>query len=183
MEKNKTKTNWKEDFDAFISIRSTRIPFSLEEKVLGDIEKQINPSLVKVFTKALSIHFLVSLLTLLFCPQFGFSLVSYFDLSSYLMKFGHTVCMIGCGAIFVGLSFASMSLLLKPEEIRVLREQKSFHLLSLSGLSLGAFLCFGADIVLVAGATWLLGAALGGYLMLEFGWKTRKFLILKRATV
>jgi hypothetical protein len=183
MAKNKIGTNWKEDFRAFLSVGATRVPSSLEEKVLGDIEKQINPSIMKVFSKALSVHFLISLLTFFFCPQFAFSLVSYFDLSSYLMKFGHTVCMIGCGAVFTGFSFATMSILLKPEEIRVLREHTAFYLLSLSGLSLGAFICFGADIVLGVGATWLLGATLGGYLMLEFGWKTRKLLILRRATV
>lgn len=177
MEKNKIDMRWKKDFQVFMAITPAKIPPMLNEKVLLRLENELNPSAFKVFKKVIFIHFFMSLLTLFFCPQFGFSISSHFDLATYFMKFGHTVCMLGCGAVFTGLSFSAVTVFLKPEEIRFIRGHRALYLLSLSGLSLGAFICLGADVIFNLGLVWLIGATFGGYLTLEWGWKTRKFLI------
>ena len=121
-----------------------------------------------------AIHFVVGAFTLLFCPQFGVSLTSGRGLMPYLMKYGESLCMLGCGALFTALSILVASLVLRPEEVRVLKEKELLQLALLSTLSLGALALLGGEFALTFALVWLLGAILGGAITLEAGWAYRR---------
>ena len=166
--------SWEKDFADYISTELVEVPASLSERVLGGIGAELNPSALSVFGKVSLVQFLGGLSTLLFCPQFGLSLSSSLGLMPYLMRFGESFCMLGCGALFTGFSLLIVSFTLRPEEIRILKKHEIVQLISVSTLSLGAFLCLGGEVVLALGLVWLLGAVIGGALTLKIGWGMRK---------
>ncbi len=108
------------------------------------------------------------------CPQFGLSLTSSRGLMPYLMEYGESVCMLGCGVLFMGLSFLVASLALRPEEVTVLRRNRVLQISLLALLSLGAFAGFGGEVAPALGMVWALGAIVGGSALLQFGWTIRR---------
>lgn len=173
MQKNK----WDEDFQDFLAASPTSVPTNTSRKVLSEIHHRLNPPAFSVFLKTSFIHFVVGSFSLLLCPQFGISLTGSMGLMRYMMQYGETVCMFACGALFTSVSLLAISLILKPEEVRVLERNKSLQILALSTLSIGAFLCLGAEVILSIGAIWAAGAVLGGILSLEAGWKLRRYVL------
>jgi hypothetical protein len=174
MKKNNSFFGWKQDLAEFASVDPATLPIGLSDSVTGTILNELRPSALKVFGKITFIQFFVGLVTLLFCPQFGLSLTSSMGLMPYLMKYGESVCMLGCGALFMGASLLSASFLLKPEEVRVLKSQALLQLPLLCTLSLGVLICVGAEIALVLGFVWGVGAVTAGISTLELGWSVRK---------
>lgn len=172
--KNSKKTNWESEFSDFLMTEPVEVPPMLTETIIAKIQNELNPSFLQVFGKISSIHFIVGLFTLLFCPQFDISITSQVGLVPYLMQFGHEVCTFGCGAIFVGTSLLASSFYLKPEDVKVLKKHEFLQLLVLSSLSLGFFVALGAEVVLSLGIIWLAGATLGGILTLNLGWAFRR---------
>lgn len=172
--KNSKKTNWESEFAEFLISEPVEVPHKVTETIISKIQKELNPSFLQVFGKISSIHLIVGLVTLMFCPQFDISITSQVGLVPYLMQFGHEVCTFGCGAIFVGTSLLASSFYLKPEEVKVLKRHELLQLLVLSSLSLGFFVALGAEVVLSLGIIWLAGATLGGILSLNLGWTLRR---------
>lgn len=158
----------------FMAVEPVSVPKAVETSVFSLIDEALHPSPLKVFVRVALIQFVVGSFTLLFCPQFGVSFLSSHGIMPFLMQFGESVCMLGCGAIFTSLSLLLVSFLLRPEEIRSLRRHEVLHLFSLSTLSLGALLCLGGEIVFTLGLVWLLGAMIGGAATLELGWFIRR---------
>lgn len=173
MAENK-KLSWERDFTEFLAIKPAQIPNEISQQVIDQIHLELHPSAFTVFGKILIIQFAVGLVTLLFCPQFGVSLTSNNGIMTYLMKYGESVCMLGCGAVFTALSFFVASFALKPEEVRTLKQHEVLQLVSLAVLSLGAFIYIGDEIVLTLGLIWLFGAVIGGVVTLETGWALRQ---------
>lgn len=178
MTKN-NKTDWEKEFSEFLMTEPVKVPDGISERILNKIHAELNPSAWKVFSKVSLIHFAVGFVTLLFCPQFGISITSQLGVMPYLMQFGHEVCMLGCGAIFVGFSLFAASLSLKPEEIKVLKMNNFLQMLSLTTLSIGFFIAMGGEIVLTLGLIWMAGAILGGLVSLDIGWALRRQFIFK----
>ncbi len=148
---------------------------ALTSRILGDAHRALHPSAWRVFTKLAGIHFAVALLTLSVCPQFGFRIFGEgHGLMHTFMQFGVVGCMAACGAFFVGTSVLVASLLLLPEEIRVLRQRRALQLGSLTTLSLGAFFMANTTIVAHLGLIWAAGSVFGGLLTLEAGWLLRR---------
>jgi hypothetical protein len=168
------KSGWEKEFTEFSSTEPTEVPALVSAAILQQVTAELHPSAIKVFSKTASIHAVVGLLTLLFCPQFGLSLSSSMGLMPYLMKYGEGVCMLGCGAFFTGISLLVASVMLRPEEVRALKEHQILQLAFLSTASLGAFVCLGGEVVLSLGLIWALGAIVGGALTLEAGWAYRR---------
>jgi hypothetical protein len=165
----------KADFQDFQTVSPMAPPRDLSDRVQLLIRHELNPSPWKVFAKLSGIHFVIGTVTLALCPQFGFRLVGDgMGLMTYFMGLGVHGCMAACGALFVGSSLAAAGLLLKPEEVRVLRQQQVLQLAALSLLSLGAFLMVDAEILVGFAFAWALGSLLGGALMLELSWGLRK---------
>jgi hypothetical protein len=162
------------DYQEFVSAPRIPVPAALSEAVTNRIASELNPSSASVFLKLAGIQAFVGTATLAVCPQFGHSFTADMGLMPYLMRFGDSVCMLGCGALFTGLSLLVASLVLRPEEVKVLRRQRVLQIASVATLSLGAFLCLGSEIVAALGMAWILGGVLGGAGSLQLGWSVRK---------
>lgn len=165
---------WADEFKSFMDAAPIAPPQNVRENVLNYVHKELNPSSFKVFSKISLIHVVVGFVSLLMCPQFGFSPLGNMGLMSVLMKYGDAVCMLGCGAIFVGGTALISSFALRPEEVRVLRKTKALQFAVLGILSIGAFLCLGAEVLEGLTLIWMLGSLVGGLLSLEIGWAIRK---------
>jgi hypothetical protein len=176
-------SNWMSEYQEFLNTKEITPPSSLSEQVLSTIHSNFNPSLWFVFLKLLAVHAIIGTITLIFCPQFGISPISntrYANLgipnigmAHILMHYGETACMLGCGAIFLGGSALAASMILRPEEIRVIRKTQILQLPLLAFLSLSLFNFIGIEVAMYYGLFWLLGSILGGITTFEFGWALR----------
>ena len=176
MRKSPSPQEWLDEFKEFMALNSTaQPPRHLTGSIMATVHRDLNPSLWTVFLKLSLIHAIVGGVTLLFCPQFGFSLTSGMGLMGIFMRFGEQACMVGCGAVFMGGSLLAASLLLRPEEVRAIRKKELLQVALLALLSVGAFICVGSGIVASLAVFWILGSVLGGLGTLELGWAFRKW--------
>lgn len=165
---------WANEFKDFMETSEISVPRQVQDKIISRVHSDLNPSSLKVFRKIALIHVVVGVVSLLMCPQFGVSPLGNMGLMALLMRFSDTVCMIGCGAIFVGGTALVSSFALRPEEIRILRKTEALQFAVLGILSIGTFLCVGASVAFGLGLAWLAGSLVGGLLSLEIGWAIRK---------
>ncbi len=162
------------EYREFLESDLTTPPRSVSESVVKLVRQDLNPAAASVFMKLLSIHIMLGVATLAICPQFGHSLTKDMGLMHAFMKLGTTGCMLACGALFTGTSLLVASLVLKPEEVRVIKRKSLLQVASLAILSLGVFVCFGSEVIATLGSVWILGAIVGGVGTLELGWVVRK---------
>lgn len=171
---NQDSQNWMDEFQEFMWAQPLEPPDGISHKLLGRVRQSLNPSPIKVFTKLAFVHLVVGGFTLLFCPQFGVGLLNGMGLMAIFMHFGPVVCMISCGAFLLSASMFAAAILLRPEEIKILRKGTLFHVAALAALSMALLICARADIALGLGAVWLLGSVIGGTSTLELGWVIRR---------
>ncbi len=166
--------DWVHEFQEFISAEPVAPPKVLSEHILSRVHQDLNPPLWSVFAKITGIHFIVGSLSLLVCPQFGMSpFHDHHGMMQIFMHFGDHGCMIGCGAIFLGGSSLAASLILRTEEIKVIRRTRFMQIFLLGLASMAVFICAGADVVVSLGAAWVIGSMIGGVATLELGWLIR----------
>jgi len=173
--KSSDPKEWMSEYSEFLNAKETPVPHELNQKVLGNIQALLNPSAWNVFAKLLGIHLVVGFFSLAVCHQFGMNpFGTTRSLSDWLMDmWGHSVCMIGCGVLFVGLSIAAAGYFLTVEEVKVLRRTEFLQAFALGVVSLGIFAAFGSELALAFAGLWLLGALMGGFLATEVVWKVR----------
>lgn len=163
-----------EEFNEFLSAPEVAPPTSTSDAILSHVNHELNPSNQNVFLKMLGIHTVVSLFSLSICSQFGIQSLKIYDaMDSMMSVVGHTYCMAFCGLLYLSISALMLSFLLKPEEIKVIRRHKVLQLTLLAGVSLGVFLCLGAEILIIPGILWVVGSLVGGITSLELGWMLR----------
>ena len=172
-EKNLSLNEWANEFHSFLSVEKRDPPEPISSRIIKRVQSDLNPSQWRVFTKLALIHFAVGFLVLLICPQFGIGLFEGMGLTALFMHFGDLVCSIVCGALFLGSSMFVSSLVLKPEEIRVIRKREIAQLVLLSLLSVFAFVSLGATVAITLGGAWVIGSVFGGYISLELGRRFR----------
>jgi len=163
-----------EEFAEFMKCESYVVPPEVGEKILRRVTADLNPSAWTVFSKVGVVQAIVGLVSLLFCPQFGFSLTGSHGIMHFFMQFGMSVCMAACGTLFVGTSLLISALVLRADEVRVLRRNRILQVAALSLLTAGAFFCLGAEVLELVTLAWLGGAILGGMGTLELGWRARQ---------
>lgn len=170
---------WMKEYSEFLNADEIRVPRELNENVLGNIHSLLNPSAWAVFAKILGIHVVVGFFSLAICHQFGMNpFVTTRSLSDWFMDmWGHSVCMIGCGVIFVSFSIFAAGYFLSVEEVKALRRTEFLQTLALGTASLIMFSVLGAELALTFAGLWLLGALIGGFVATETVWK------MKRATI
>lgn len=101
-----------------------RITRSLEFRISSDLE--VNRALLAL--KLVFVQAFAGALTLTFCPQFGVGPWGGGDgLMGILMRYGHAVCALGCGAAFFGLTAWLAVLILRPVEVLALRRLKLWY--------------------------------------------------------
>ena len=156
------------DYEDFINSEGIMPPKELDAKIINFVKYDLNPDMKIVFSKLLGIQAFVGILTLLFCPQFELSLTNNHDLYHYFhYTFGTYGCFAICGALFIGSGAIFASYLLKKSEVKKIRSNKSLCYLVISLIAVSLFILFGAEIYLTAALAWLIGAILGGLLMVE----------------
>lgn len=162
------------DFADFLSAPATPPPTELSEKILARVKRELNPPRTQVFLKVLGIHSVVSLFSLSICSQFGIQSFALYDAMNVFMKFmGHAYCMALCGFLYFAVSALALGFLLTPEEIKSIRKDFYAQFLVLSGVSLGVFVCLGAQVLMLPTVLWMAGTLVGGFGALELGWRVR----------
>lgn len=166
--------DWLKDFNEFMNAPSGPVPAHLFHRIKEIVYKDLNPSPWMVFAKLAGIHAVVGSLSLLICSQFGMG-PAYGNkvFMSLVMRFGEIGCMTFCGSLFVGLSLLVAGLVLTTPEVKVLKQTEFLQITALGILSIGAFLCLGADAATGLSLFWLLGALTGGVAMTELSWRMR----------
>ncbi len=168
------KKELSEEFHEFLSADEVRPSPALSDAILIRVRQDLSPSGQKVFLKMLAVHTLVSVFSLSVCSQFGIRSFKIYDaMESMMAVAGEAYCMALCGLLYLSISGLALSFLLSPEELKVIRRQKFLQLTLLTGVSLGVFLCLGAEVLLVPGALWVAGSLIGGVTTLELGWLLR----------
>jgi len=166
-----TTHRWIQEFEEFVRTEEISPPSTIAENIHRTVAADLHPSWAKVSLKATLVHLVVGNALLLICPQFGVG--GFSGLVLILMKFGHEVCMFTCGLLFLGTSALVMGLVLRPEEVRVLRRIRWFPFLALSLGSLAVLSLLGAQILFLLMLVWLVGTLVGGIAGLELGWLVR----------
>lgn len=174
MKKTPTPQEWIEEFQEFMGADQAQVPRAVSESILARVHKDLNPSSWLVFAKISAIHAIMGFVTLLFCPQFGLGFTDGMGLMAFFMRFGDQVCMLGCGAVFMGGSALTASLVLRNEEIRVIRKNELLQISTLALLSMGVFICAGVGVVASLASFWVLGSIIGGLGTFELGWAMRR---------
>lgn len=172
------KNKHNSDFLDFMNSNEVKPSDELNNRVRNIIQSDLNPSHKVVFSKLLGIQAFIGFLTLIFCPQFNLSLTNNFDLFHYFHHtFGENICMAICGSIFIGSGALFAAYLLKPSEVKKVRESKFLYYTSLSIIALSSFFLLGSEIYLVLTAYWLVGSILSGSIIFEInGFIRRKIL-------
>lgn len=174
MSKKITKPeDWVNEFQEFVASEEIQPSKDLSAKILSKVHTDLNPAMWSVISKLGIIHILIGAMTLLVCPQFGIGAFGGMGLMHIFMRFGETVCTLACGAFFLGSSTLVGSFVLRPEEVKVARKNKLIGVLLLSSISVGVFICTGANIVASLALIWALGSVIGGIATLELGWLIR----------
>jgi hypothetical protein len=168
------KTQIEREFESFAKGREKKPPKALSEALFAQVKADLHPSAVRVFSKLMGIHVAAAVATLSVCPQFGFRIFGQgMGLMHTFMALGPYGCMVACGAFFTSLSLLIAALLLSPEEVRKIRQNRVLTLGTLVLLSMGFFIMTDADILLSLAIAWFSGALIGSILTLELGWFIR----------
>jgi hypothetical protein len=96
------------------------------------------------------------------------------------MNFGEQICMLGCGASFIGGSVLVASFVLRFEEIQAVWKNRVLQIFLLSLISMGLLVC--TNVLFLSGLfwIWLMGSVFGGMVTLEVAWNIRRRWTLKR---
>ncbi len=168
----------KKEFEEFTNAEPVSPPKGLSEQIFARVSADLNRSPWSVFAKLSLIHFVTALFTLSICPQFGFRLFGDgMGVMGYFMHLGDYGCMVACGSLFLGASILVAMMVLRPEEIRVIRRHRTLELGALTMLSIGFFLMLKVEIIVGFLAAWAVGSLIGGVLALEIAWGVRARLL------
>lgn len=167
---------WLIEYEAFLNEDSTPVPKDATEKVFVRMQDLINPSAAIVFFKVFLIHLAVGFLSLRICHQFGMNpFNTESSLADWLMAmWGHHICMIVCGTLFLSASILSAGYFLSIEEVKALRRTEVLQTAGLAFFSLIVFAAFGTEIALGVAGLWLFGALAGGFIATEVVWVMKR---------
>lgn len=144
------------------------IPTSLTDKIKTTIHEQVRPKMNYLIAKLFAIHIATAVITLSVCPQFGIrAFKSSLNLMHTFMVFGLPVCNFLCGVFFTATSIGIASVILKRDEIRALKFNKTLTSASLILSSVGFFSIMNPNLFLEFSLLWLLGALFGIVVTLE----------------
>jgi len=162
------------DYAEFLSANEVSPPHHLTEELLEQVETVLSPSPFFVLGRLGVVVFVVGLLNLVLCPQFGVGFVKESGLFELFMRFGHHACKVFCGAFFLGSGLLLSTFILKIEDLKVLRQHRFLQVSAISSVALVLFVAAGGSVYFTAAVYWFVGALLGGITCLEVGFKLRR---------
>ena len=138
------------------------IPKSLTLKIQQNIGTRLKPKLSLLIPKLFATHAITAVITLSVCPQFGFKLFKLpINLMNSIMFMGMPACYFLCGLFFTATSLLVASIVLKRDEIRMLRFHKILSCSAIILGSIGFFSIMNPNLFLEFSILWLLGAMVG----------------------
>jgi len=166
---NCNNNDWQHDYKEFIKSANTKLPAEIKVRIFNKMLRLMNPKPLTVFWKILGIHIGIGFFSLSICHQFGINpFNTEKSLADWMMRVGgHQLCMIGCGVLFVSLSFLAAGYFLSIEEVKALKRTEFLQTLALGLISLGFFAAFGAELTISLIGLWLLGGFIGGFLAMH----------------
>lgn len=153
------------EFESFINSQDVSVSMETHAQIIKTYKVSARKYKLSIFAKLLSIHTVVSFLSLAVCHQFDMNpFNSSVSLSDYFMQFGHSACMFFCGFLFIGSSILMARVLLNQNEFAMVRNSYPLQIFALCSLSLGVFMAFGAHMHLSIVLLWIVGAYIGSAL-------------------
>ena len=144
---------------------SFRPPENIDQNIVQHIREEMDPSHKKILAKLFLVHLFVGTITLLFCPQFDFSLTGRYEVFHFFHHtFGYYGCLAICGALFIGSGALFASAILTWDELNSVRKSFFLHIMAITALFIGFFVVLDAEVYFEASLAWSLGAYLGGCL-------------------
>lgn len=179
--KSLTDRRIKTEFRAFLT-ESMEPPPEIGRKLREEIFRALHPSRSLTLLKVFLFHAAGSLVTLVFCPQYGLSLLRPLGVvPDLLMRVHPAVCFFGCGVLWMIGGQALTYRLLTIDEQRVMGNLRWGMALTITVVTILLFACVGSlewDLWL---ALWALGA---GTVSLAFNWPVeRRFRRWRKAAV
>jgi hypothetical protein len=162
---------WSKEFQDLINAVDSVPTAKMSQRILSKVAKDLNPPVWVVFTRLTFLVLAVGTITLRVCPHLGIDLFP--GMGSFFSGLGETICMILCGGIFFGAGALAGSLILRPEEVKIIRHNKVLQLALLAILSVVTYIYLGDSIVATLGFAWIAGSTLSGLATLEIGWYIR----------
>lgn len=177
MNDKKSPFDWNEEYRLFLDSPRRMPPREFSSDIKKAVGTELNPAHWLVLTKLFAIHFVSGTVTLIFCPQFGIGVHAQSELLYGIFRWlGEYGCMIACGAFFLGTTGFFAALLLRVQEVRVIRKSRGLQWALLSFISVGFFLAFQEqEMAIPAGlvVAWIIGALLGGSSVFGLGYLLR----------
>lgn len=173
MNTNPSSKRMNAEYQEFLRSEEVSPPPIISEKIIGQVKADLSPGFLKVFGKLTLVHAFMGSISLFFCPQFGISPLGNHGLMEIYMRFGPHACLAACGATFMIGSAILACIVLRPEELRVLRRKEYLQVLGLGIVSLAVFLTVGQAPALTLIAAWLAGMLLSGVAAFELGVRLR----------
>lgn len=159
------ESNLHDDYRDFVAYED-RLPLEhTQSAILDYVKADLHPSPIVIFGKLLIVQVVMGLLTLLFCPQFGFSLPNGIEMFHYIHhNYGESVCMVICGAIFMAPGAVFASYILKTREVQKIRAAGSLYHIAIAAV---AIFILGANIFSQPALFWLIGASMAAMTMFD----------------
>lgn len=174
MNQSSNPQKWMKDFNDFLNSPEVAPPAFVSEGVKDFVSRDLNPTIWNILSRLALVHIAAGTVSLLVCSQFGIGRGHL--LAHAFMSYGETVCIVLCGALFLGISLLVASFLLSSSELKAIRKLSYSPVLILGLLSLSAFFCLGADISLKLAMAWMAGGLIAGVTAIEAGLKVRQTL-------
>lgn len=171
---------WMSELSEFLNAESSSPSHKVSAHIQNVVHRALNPSPFLVFIKLAVVAMLAGSLSTSLCPQFGIG-TSSGGLMPYLMSVSPLLCQFGCGVVFVGVGVLAATLILRSEELRVLKRTKFLQVSALTASMLGLFVCFGAASLFSLEWLWLLGGISGGLISIYGGSFFREKLIFSQS--
>lgn len=107
--------NINNEYEDFLNTKTS--DYEIRSPLKDDIIQDLKFFGGQVVVKSLSVHFLVAVLGLLICPQFGIGYFGeHYGLMAWAMSHGEIFCAIVCGAFYLGSSSIALRLSLHRGE-------------------------------------------------------------------
>lgn len=159
------KTNNKQmmrEFAEFIEADPVAPGKQVDEDILNLVQKDLRPTIWKIYAKFTLVEVTAALATLTVCPQFGLGFGQHNEFLHALHSATPPVVFyLLCGLFFVILGAALGGLVLNRDEIRTIGNSKYLYF---AVYSIQTYLCLvalGPEVFVAASLTWMLGAMLG----------------------
>lgn len=144
------------DYQDFVDSKPQDPRKEVSKSVFNYVEKGLETKLRSVIGKLTIVNMLAAVFTLSFCPQFGLGpwLAEGHGIMHFLMPYGDIVCAMFCGFVFFGFSALASRLVLKVDDLIIIRQHLTLHACGIVFAGLFAFLMLDAT---TAAATVALG--------------------------